>query len=310
MAKRIDGFKPGIILNESHFHLLGAEGVFADAVERVASEGFFRHAELAHIDGAAERRRIGRIIESSGLSLIQWMNPLLISEKLNLSDRRESERSKAVGAIKQRLEEAAECGASALGLASGPDPGPEFRPAATEQLFRSLCELCEAARSYPGMRILLEPLDRDAHKNYLIGPTGEFVTLAGRVAAEHANFGLCWDTSHVALCGDDLFQSLSASRRHVLQIHLANAVLDRGEPGFGDHHMPVGTPGFLTIEEIAGLFARAAGIGLFDAGELPVAVETRSAEGADPWATVAGCQKVLREAWRLFQSEIVGDEGS
>jgi sugar phosphate isomerase/epimerase len=148
----------------------------------------------------------------------------------------------------------------------------------------------------------LEPLDRGAHKNGLIGPTREAVELALRIRAVHPAFAISWDSSHAALCGENLPDSLTVAKNCIAQIHLANAVLDRQDPRFGDHHIPIGPPGFLNPQSIADLFAHAAAIGLFGERRPGVSVEVRSAPDADPWKTEKHGRRVIEEAWAIFTS--------
>ena len=199
------------------------------------------------------------------------------------------------------MEQASECGARTFAVGSGPDPGPGLREAATEQFYISLCELCQAATQFRNMRVIIEPLDREAHKNCLIGPTAEFVTLISRVRKDYANIGICWDSAHVGLCGDDIWESFRASKDLIFQMHLSNAILDRNDPGFGDSHMATGKPGFLTVEKIAELFGLAAKSNLFSSESLSIAMEVRTKEGECPWANINESLRLLSEAWDIFE---------
>ena len=82
-------------------------------------------------------------------------------------------------------------------------------------------------------------------------------------------------------------------------MHLSNAVLDRSSPDFGDHHISIGRPGFLTLEKIAQLFSQADKCDLFGRTKPSIAVEVRTLDGADPWENIAQCQKILNDAWKL-----------
>jgi len=293
-------FTPTLLLGETHFFHRNQPGVIAAAIDRMSGEGFFRGVEIADVAVFEDRRRIGRIMRDQSTRLTYWTSMILYEEQLNLSALDEDLRRKSVARIKQEMNFAAECEAACFAVLSGPDPGPAYRAVGTEQLFRSLCELAEALKAFSGLRLLLEPLDREAHKNALIGPTPEAVGLARRVRQIHPMFGLSWDTAHAALCGEDLFEAIRAGRSCIAQIHLANAVLDRQDPRFGDHHMPIGKPGFLDVKVIADLFRMAMEIGWFGDNRPGVSVEVRTAQGNDPWETVTQCRRILEEAWTLF----------
>ena len=303
-----EAFTPSAILSETHFPFLGEVGVFPPAAERIAEEGFFRNVEIGDVADGGDRRRIGEIIRDGGLSLSYWLTLPLAVEQLNLSSTDESLRTKSVERVTALMEHAAECGAKRLGLTSGPDPGGDLRAPATEQLYRSFGELCPAADRSGGMDVMLEPLDRQAHKNALLGPMPESVDFIGRIRRDHSNIGICWDAAHMALCGEDLGESLTMARDIIFQIHLSNAVLDRADPAFGDNHMQIGRPGFLTLDGISQLLRQGTRIGLFgNNGGVRVAVEVRTAEGGDPWATAAQCADLLRQGWEYAQKEGAGD---
>ena len=300
MMKMTDLFKPSILLSETHFLYRNVGGALAGAVERIADEGFFRGIEIPDIKDHTDRQRIGQIVHNSKLTLTMWMSTVLMTKELNLSSLDETIRKKSVAWLKKYMDAAAECGVSRFAVLSGPDPGPNLRVYATGKLYTSLCELCEAILEFGSMRIVLEPLDRGAHKNGLIGPTNDFVPLINRVRKSYSNIALSWDSSHVALCGDNIFESLTISKDLIDGIHLGNAILDRSDKMFGDYHMKIGKPGFLAIEVVAAIFKKAIEIGLFGRGRPCVSVEVRTPNGEDPWGIEAHCRKVIHEAWTII----------
>jgi len=289
------------MLSETHFPFLGQDDVFADAIQRIGDEGFFQSVELVNVDNVKQRRRIAKLVDANGLSVTYWLTLYCFVHRLSLSATDEALRKISVAKMKDHMEQAAQCGARAFAVGSGPDPGLGLREAATEQFYISLCELCQAAEQFSNMRVIIEPMDREAHKNCLIGPTAEFVKLISRVRKDYAHMGICWDSAHVALCGDDIWESFTASKDLIFQMHLSNAILDRNDPGFGDNHIATGEPGFLTVEKIAELFGLAAKTNLFSGKSLSIAMEVRTKEGACPWANINESRRLLSEAWDMFK---------
>ncbi|MFQ5500638.1 MAG: TIM barrel protein, partial [Candidatus Zixiibacteriota bacterium] len=159
---------PSILLSETHFPLLGIRGILADAIARIADERFFGCIELTTIADGNERRRIGQIVRENGLILNLWMSLVLAEEGLNLSALDESLRKRSVRRVADHIPQSTECGATALAVLSGPDPGPLCRAEASQRLCLSLCELSDAASAEGSLKVLLEPLDRGAHRNGLI----------------------------------------------------------------------------------------------------------------------------------------------
>lgn len=290
-------FKPSLLLSETHAALRARSGWLPAVVERVAAEGFFRHIEITEIVDPADRRALGPALRAGGLTATCWFSLLLGDRSLSLCALDEDERRSAVACVREQVPLVAECGVMAVAVGSGPDPGKGLRVAATDQLRRSLCELWEAVQAFPGVHIVLEPLDREVHKKGLLGPTDETIALLNRVRAEGVDARLCWDSAHAILCGEDPASSLELAAPLVCQVHLANPVLDPTHPRYGDHHIPPGLPGVFDAAVSTRLFARAVECGLCEDGLTCVAVEMRSGPDDDPWDTVANCQAFLESTW-------------
>jgi sugar phosphate isomerase/epimerase len=205
------------------------------------------------------------------------------------------------------MEQGIELGVSVFGVAGGPDPGPDGRTEETAQFRRSLLELGEAAEAMGDVVVGVEPMDREAHKRCLIGPTREAVRLLAAVREHYPGVAVSWDSAHTALNGEDLFESLSTCGDLVAQIHLSNAVLDPASADYGDQHMAIGAPGFLTADTIRAILSHCRRARGPSAGTLNVAVEVRTSPGADPWSNVMQCEAVLREALRAVETEGGGD---
>jgi len=181
-------FVPSLLLGETHSQQCREPLVLADAVQRIADEGYFKHLELPDISDAAARVRIGTTVHDHSISVTMWLAFVMIEEGLDISSLDTVERVRAVSRIKEFVDPAVECGVGRFALFSGPDPGPELRSAATDCLYQSLCELGEAiAARDADMQLVFEPLDREAHKNKLIGPIAEAVAL---VTASSLRLGL------------------------------------------------------------------------------------------------------------------------
>ena len=292
-----NAFRPSLLLSQTHFQNKFKKGIIASAVERITDEKFYQAVEIDIIYDRSDRKRIEKVVRSHNLILIQWLTTILLNENLNLSAMNESVRRKSVLRSISFFDKACECGVKNIAVLSGVDPGSKLRRKAIENLFISLCELLEVLSKYKGMQLLIEPLDRGAHKNFLIGPTDESISLLNRVSKVYKNIGIVWDSAHVALCGEDIENSFLKSSSYIKGIHLSNAILDKNHIKYGDYHMPIGGPGFLTIEKISSLFSKAIEAGLFYKKKPNVAVEIQTQVGENPWDTEAKCRKILEDAW-------------
>lgn len=301
-VKLTDVFAPTVLISETHAPYIATIGVTAEAVSRIAQEGFYEGVEILLPRTLQERRRISQIKQSQNLRVVVWFSREQIDEKLSLSSPDEAHRKNSVSRLITLLESAADCRADTIALISDPDPGIAYREQAKRNLQLSLGEICTAARAYGDMRVIFEPLDREADKNCLLGPVAETVEMIKPVRQSHSNIDICWDSSHAALCGDDLRESLLIVDPYFIQMHFANAVLDRNSEGFGDRHMPIGPPGFLTIEKMAQLMQHVIRMRHPAGKRIYVSVEVRTQTG-DPWQTEKHCRESLLAAWQLVEQE-------
>ena len=152
-----------------------------------------------------------------------------------------------------------------------------------------------------GIEIVFEPFDREAHKKGLIGPTDEAVEIIERVRCSHENISLCWDSSHVALNGEDLPASLKASQHVISRVHFANPVLDTARDDFGDYHIAFGPPGAVGVDTIVDLLRNMSDIDLLASRRPYIAVEVRTVGSENPLDMVNYSENVLRKAWGTLE---------
>ena len=264
--------RSGLLASETFFPIQHNEDLLIDTVYRVLETSFYARLELGTIRTPSARQQLRQI--ANRVPVTQWITSDLNEESLNPSTVDSALRVRTIERIRELVMTAAESGADRVALISGQDPGPDFRADAAKGLEEVLCAAAQSAAT-ADITIMLEPLDRGAHKNNFIGPTSEAMAVLDAVRRTYPNVLLSWDSAHVALNGENLLQSLSQSFCHVGQIHLSNAVLSRTAPDFGDWHMPMGAPGFLTAE-MAFAIAACAAKRLPDGKTMGISVESRS----------------------------------
>lgn len=296
MDKRIK-----VIPSVQVMELLGSSGAYdaAEAVEKLSAFDFYRAAETALPEYEQECARLYRICSATQMRWTCWATPYINAQKLNLSSVDESERVRSVSVLTKLLKRAADSGADAFAVLSGPAPADlSMLPAAVESITRSLTELAAACSGYPDFSLLMEPLDRDVHKKHTIGPTGDATAVIRAARCENPRVFMAWDSAHMALMREDLVTSLSIAADTVGQLHLCNAVLDPQSEMYGDFHMPPGRPGYLTELRAADTIAEASAQ-MLAVDALPVAIEVRPPTGTDAWETEAKARSFLGEALRL-----------
>lgn len=268
------GFIPSLLVPEVYHPFKREKNFTANLLESIAEANFYKSFELGDGFDEKERKRILAVTEKNGIEVTQWLTFLIEENNLDVSSLDPSLRKETVRTVKESLPLAAEIGAKNIALVTGDDPGPERWNEGIEGLYESLCEIAEAAREY-NMNLLIEPLDRYAHKKRIIGTTEETLELLARVQSTYDNVGMAFDTAHAALNDEDIFESLEKGKDLIHQIHFSNAVLDMKNELYGDFHMEIGEPGFLTEEKISAMLQKANELGIQAEHGLRVAVEVR-----------------------------------
>lgn len=287
-------FKPTILLPEMYFPDVNKVGFLADKIEQIVEDGFYTGVEIPGIANPFDRERIKNATTSANLTVVQWMTALINEQHLDISAINSSERSHATEQIKKNISSAVETGAEHIALITGPNPKEKQQEKAAEALYKSLCDICSHANDF-GIEVLLEPLDRLVHKKRFIGPTKKAVEIIGRVKQFHDNIGLAFDTAHAALNSETMEDSLYVARQDIGQLHLSNAVLNPGHQLYGDYHIPLGAPGFMTFKRATNLLKKAKEINILDQIELRVSVEVRSSDNNDAKLQASNAEMFLRQ---------------
>ncbi len=291
-------FEPSLLLSEAFYPWYERCEVMIEAMESVVSEGFFTRIEwMASELPVNQHRRICKLLEDSGCELSLWAPPEIDSPELSLSSLDKTVRSAAVESMRRLIGDALACGASAVCVRSGPDVEGIKRSSALQALEASLVALCEEAEQSPRLEILLEPLDRDAHKYMLVGGAKDAIALARRVRVASPRFSLCWDSGHMLLNHEDLLESLEFCWPVLSQIHISSPVLAPRHPWFGDTHMCVGEPGSVVgAGEVAAILQRTKQLQDDSDRTIAIAIEERNWPGKPGREFVRHAQELLTTA--------------
>ena len=271
------------------------------SVRWLAEGGYFDLLEVTHVPEPEARRELKALASDTGLRLLYAAQPVLLGESLSLSHPEPAERSRALSRTEQCLEEAAELGAEALALLSGPNPPEEERSAHLDLLTESLLRLCRSAADGGGPPILLENFDQVPFgKNCLVGPTAEAAEVVRRVRREGGRCGLLVDLSHLPLLGESAEEALGAAAEVLEHVHIGNCVMRHPEhPAYGDNHPPLGIPeGENGVEEVTEFLGQLLRVGYPGEGRRrAVSFEVKPLGQQTPQQVVAEAQRTLDEAW-------------
>lgn len=272
-----------------------------DAIEELIVRDGFDVIEVSSLSTDL-RPRLTAIFEETRAQLIFLAGLPLLRAGLSLSAD-DDQRRRAVSLACALIDEARALGASRMLVTSGPDPGPERRVAAVDQLVKSLVELCQygsRANGHAPINISLEPTDRTLHRRQLIGPTREALAVCARVAEVAENIELNLDLSHMLQCGEDASDSVAQAIGYCRHIHLANCVVADAEHSlYGDLHPPFGHPGSeVGVDELTGFLSSLYSTGyLSSARETVIGLEVVPLLRSHPWSTIRQARHVLDRAW-------------
>ncbi len=304
-------FVPSLLLSEAFYPWNERWEVVREACESILEGQFFSRIEwMAEELSSQQHRCMRELFEDSGCELYLWARPDIDSPGLSLSSLDESVRRAAVESMRRLIGDALACGASAVCVRSGPDVEPTRRPEAIRALETSLIALCAEAEQARRLDILLEPLDRNAHKCMLVGCSQDAVALARRVRAISPRFSLCWDSGHALLNGEKLLDSLELCWPVLSQLHISSPVLTRLHPWFGDTHMCVGEPGSVVgADELTAILKRVKKLKGTDSSPVSIAIEERNWPRAPGREFVRHAQSMLIAASARVMQEEWADAG-
>lgn len=290
-------FIPSLLIPELFHPVKREKNLAAEVLERVVEqEEFYKSVELGDGFEEEERKRILKITKENNIDVTQWLTFLIQENNLDVSSLDSKLRLETVRKIKESLPFAAEIGAKNIAIVTGCDPGKEHWSEGIEVLYESLLEIAEACQEY-NMKILVEPLDRFVHKKRIIGTTDETVALLNRVQEKYSNVGIAFDTAHAALNGENIFEALEKGKDLIHQIHFSNAVLAPNSELYGDFHMDIGEPGFLTLDKIAAILKKSDELGIQAENGLRIACEVRGlADKENCYNNELNLRNILKEA--------------
>jgi sugar phosphate isomerase/epimerase len=256
--------------------------------------------EITWIKDPAERQRVKTLLATSHMTVGYGAQPALLIQKLNLNGFDPAERKRAVDQVKACADEAAEVGAKAIAVLSGPDPG-QRRDEAMKLLIDSLRELAGYAKGR-GLRFVLESFDAKYDKKCLIGPHKDALAVCKALRKDFPDFGIMVDLSHLPIQDESPKKALGTMKKaNIAHIHIGNSVKQQGHSLFGDQHPRFGIAGGendvpQVVEFLRALFE----IGYLTKGKGPrpvVAFEVKPYGGETSGAVIANAKRTLMEAW-------------
>jgi sugar phosphate isomerase/epimerase len=290
--------KVGIVHFMAFPNCIKGEGPIYDTLTKIVEDDFFSAVEITWIKDPAERQRVKSLLAASQMAVGYGAQPPLLMGKLNLNSFDAAERQKAVDQVKACTDEAAEVGAKAIAVLSGPDPG-EKRDEAFKLLVDSLQQLAAYAKD-KGLRLVLESFDSKYDKKCLIGPAKDALALSKAMKKDFPDFGIMVDLSHLPIQDESPRKSLGTLKKmHIAHIHIGNAVKQQGHSLYGDLHPRFGTPGGENdVPQLVDFLKALFEIEYLGKGKRPiVAFEVKPYGDETPGVVIANAKRTLQDAW-------------
>ena len=294
-----DYIKVGLVHFMAWPECMGGDGPILDSISAVAGDPFFEVLEITRINDPAIRDQAKAILDENEIELGFGAQPILLGGGLDLNHMEDAERRKAIEAVEAGIDEAEQMGIRNVGVLSGRPDGD--KGAAMDRRIDSLKELSAYAGAR-GCRVVLETFDQVPFgKNCLIGPTRDAVQVSEAVRAEHPDFGLMLDLSHLPLIGESSEEAIGIAGDHMVHVHMGNCAMDDPEhPAYGDNHPRFGAPGTRNdVPELAE-FLRV----LLDTGYLTrderkaISFEVKPMAGETSEEIIEASKETLLEAWQ------------
>jgi sugar phosphate isomerase/epimerase len=271
MSQLHDLARPGLMLSQTWPASREKEDETLRALEACLEHPFYTSFQTVEVPFKNERKKIARLLAPGNSSYTYCLARVLNESGLNLSDLDETNRKNSYQRTIACLDDAREAGAGAVTLISGPVPDdPNDRKRALDLLADSLARIIEEGNKTPALRIVIEPLDVDAHKRMTLGYIQEVVGVCRGLRDAGLDLFLCMDTAHMILNGEDPAEALAQVKDSTAEFHYCNCVTRRDHPLYGDRHIRFGEPGVLDVQDIGRLMERQVAMGFFNTDAKPV----------------------------------------
>ena len=277
-----------------------SEELYISTLKQILYDDFFEVVEIGKVPFPSLESLVPSLIHLAHARLTYSGHSLLFAAQANINSLDEQERLRAVGILKEGIDEAYEFGAMDFQFLSR-----SFDPERIEEhldaLVRSTVELCEYASEQGDMTVCHEIFDYDIDKKSLVGPASLARDYALRVCEKVGNFGLMVDCSHIPMLRESIDEALDPISEFIVHAHMGNTLIgDPSHPSYGDTHPAFGYPG---SENDAGYLTeylrKLLDLGYLNTETRPIlSFEVKPQGDEDSNIIVANAKRTLRDAWR------------
>ena len=295
--------KLGIVHFKAFPEIVFGTGPIVETLRTIVEDDFWTAVEVGWVKDIKVRNEVRELLATSHMEVCYDCQPRMFSNKLNINHFDAGERAKALGMMKNGIDEAYDIGASVARVFSGKHPGEEKKEEAKKILIDSLMEVCEFTKSQGDIRLYMKVFDFDIDKCFLIGTFEDAAEVAAAVCKEYDNFGVLADLSHFPLLREKPEDSIPLVKDFPMHFHIGNCLFkDRRHPTYGDRQPRFGIPGGeIDTPEVRDYFRLLLDLGLLNPEDRPVvSAEVRpllAVESSE--VVIANTKRVIKEAWAL-----------
>lgn len=290
--------KLGLVHFMAYPFAMAGEGDIEASVRSVLADEAFDVIEVTRINDPALRDKVASLARQSGITLTYGAQPQLMRNQENLNSLDESLRQRAVARMKGCVDEAYQMGAAGIAYLAG-----KFDQDKVEESYQALVkstrEICAYTKEKGDMPVNLEIFDYDVEKCSLIGPTERALRFVKEIQPEFPFFGLMIDLSHMTQLHETMEDSVDPIIPYIRHVHIANSVLKKGAPAYGDQHPRFGFEySEVDADLLAAFLRKLFAVGYLGEGRRPiVSFEVKPWGDEDSGMVVANAKRFLKEAW-------------
>ena len=302
----------GIVFNLVYPATIDSDKNTEEYLKTILQDAYFGMVAISNISNKKTKKNVKKLLTTSHIDVNYIAAFSIYKLGLNPSSVDEAERKFSVKELKKSIDEAVYFGAKRFLILSGKDPGVDFRGQAKESLIKSISSLCEYSKNKSldeELLVMLEPLDREFDKKFLIGPSKEAKYIADSIRQKYDNFGISIDYSHILGSFETPKEYIYNLKDHIVDVHINNCVIkDKNNPFYGDKHVRFGMiDSEIDVNEITEYLKIFRDIGYFSVENFKnkptILFEVMVQKDEDPEIIISNFKRVFNLAWIRIQIE-------
>ena len=280
-----------------------SEYEYLSTLEKTVEDEYFDIVEIIPPLNPGMDGTVSELVRSSGMDWVYCATPAQYGQKLDLNSFDPDARAHAIDVLKREIDYSNRLGIKKVQVCSGMQVAEiKKRAAARSVLAESLRALCAYAEP-ADVSLVLEIFDFEIEKKRFLGHSIDAELVAREVTAQHSNFGLLQDLSHIPIMYETPYPAVLTVAPHLVHTHIGNCIFrDRTHPRFGDTHpMFSVADSEVGVSELTAFLESLFAVDYLGAGKKgAVSFEIKTWKGENPNEIIANAKNTLRQAWEAM----------